>query len=90
LYNFVITGLLTELHCGYITIIYYIKYILIIKLLLFFRYDLPLSPQNVIPFDIVAGSRKHHIHHRNGNVYFQKFFCYFDNLFGFIEKDKKQ
>ena len=42
----------------------------------------------MVPCDIVGGSRKHHIHHRVGNVYFQKFFCYLDNWFGFTEKDK--
>jgi sterol desaturase/sphingolipid hydroxylase (fatty acid hydroxylase superfamily) len=51
-------------------------------------YDLPLSPQNIVPFGLWAGSKRHHIHHRNGNVYFQKFFTYLDNGFGLVEKEK--
>jgi len=69
IYNIVITGLLTELHCGY---------------------DLPFSLQNVVPFGIWGGSRRHHIHHRHGRAYFQKFFTYLDNLFGrFVNKPER-
>jgi sterol desaturase/sphingolipid hydroxylase (fatty acid hydroxylase superfamily) len=66
LYNIVITGLLTELHCGY---------------------DLPMSLQNIIPWNIWGGSRRHHKHHRNGKAYFQMFVTYLDNLFGFVDQD---
>jgi len=69
LYNVVITGLLSELHCGY---------------------DLPLSPQNLVPFGLWAGSKRHHVHHQNGRYYFQKFFTYLDNFFGLVEKSKQQ
>lgn len=64
LYNIVITGLLSELHCGY---------------------NFPLSPQNLVPGGVWAGSLRHHVHHQNGKFYFQKFFTYLDNFFGFIE-----
>lgn len=65
IYNIIITGLLTELHCGY---------------------DVPMSFQNLVPFGIWGGSRRHHIHHRTGKAYFQKFFTYLDNIFGFIDE----
>lgn len=64
-YNVVITGLLTELHCGYNT---------------------PQSLQNIVPFGLWAGSERHHLHHqhRYKGYYYQKFFTYLDNIFGFV------
>jgi sterol desaturase/sphingolipid hydroxylase (fatty acid hydroxylase superfamily) len=50
-------------------------------------YDLPWTPQNVIPFNIASGSRRHHYHHRFGTHYYQKFFFTFDRLFGLFQKD---
>lgn len=49
-------------------------------------FDLPWTPQNVIPFGFATGSRRHHYHHRNGKHYYQKFFCHVDRLFGFYQK----
>lgn len=50
-------------------------------------FDFPWTPQNVIPFGIATGSRRHHYHHRFGHHYYQKFFFTFDRLFGFFQKD---
>ncbi|KAG7344360.1 fatty acid hydroxylase superfamily protein [Nitzschia inconspicua] len=50
-------------------------------------FDFPWTPQNVIPFGLATGSRRHHYHHRNGRHYYQKFFCHVDRLFGFVQKD---
>ena len=52
-------------------------------------YDFPWSPQNVVPGNVVAGSRRHHMHHANGQVYFQKFFTWMDELCGFVLDNKK-
>jgi hypothetical protein len=51
------------------------------------QFDLPWTPQNVIPFGLATGSRRHHYHHRYGRHYYQKFFCHVDRLFGFVQKD---
>ena len=50
-------------------------------------YDFPWTPQNVVPFNIASGSRRHHFHHRYGQHYYQKFFFTFDRIFGFFQKD---
>jgi sterol desaturase/sphingolipid hydroxylase (fatty acid hydroxylase superfamily) len=50
-------------------------------------FDFPWSPQNVVPFGLATGSRRHHYHHRFGRHYYQKFFFTFDRLFGFYQKD---
>jgi sterol desaturase/sphingolipid hydroxylase (fatty acid hydroxylase superfamily) len=50
-------------------------------------YDFPWTPQNVMPFNIASGSRRHHYHHRYGQHYYQKFFFTFDRIFGFFQKD---
>jgi sterol desaturase/sphingolipid hydroxylase (fatty acid hydroxylase superfamily) len=50
-------------------------------------FDLPWTPQNVVPFGLATGSRRHHYHHRIGKNYYQKFFCHVDRLFGFYQKD---
>ncbi len=46
----------------------------------------PWTPQFVVPFGLATGSKGHHYHHRNGNKYYQKFFCHVDKLFGFVQK----
>lgn len=48
-------------------------------------FDFPWSPQNVVPFGLATGSRRHHFHHRHGIHYYQKFFHTFDRLFGFFQ-----
>jgi sterol desaturase/sphingolipid hydroxylase (fatty acid hydroxylase superfamily) len=48
-------------------------------------FDFPWSPQNVVPFGLATGSRRHHYHHRYGTHYYQKFFHSFDRLFGFFQ-----
>jgi len=53
-------------------------------------YDFPWTPQNVIPFGLATGSRRHHNHHRTGHGYYQKFFCHVDRLFGLVEKKNKE
>lgn len=50
-------------------------------------FDLPWTPQNVVPFGLATGSRRHHYHHRHGRHYYQKFFFTFDRLFGFFQRD---
>lgn len=46
----------------------------------------PWTPQFVVPFGLATGSKGHHYHHRNGEHYYQKFFCHVDKLFGFVQK----
>jgi sterol desaturase/sphingolipid hydroxylase (fatty acid hydroxylase superfamily) len=50
-------------------------------------FDFPWTPQNVVPFGLATGSRRHHYHHRIGKHYYQKFFCHVDRLLGFYQKD---
>lgn len=50
-------------------------------------FDFPWTPQNVVPFGLATGSRRHHYHHRFNRHYYQKFFHTFDRLFGFFQKD---
>jgi sterol desaturase/sphingolipid hydroxylase (fatty acid hydroxylase superfamily) len=50
-------------------------------------FDFPWSPQNVVPFGLATGSRRHHYHHRFGRHYYQKFFFTLDRLFGSYQKD---
>jgi len=50
-------------------------------------FDFPWTPQNVVPFGLATGSRRHHYHHRFGTHYYQKFFFTVDRLFGFFQKD---
>jgi sterol desaturase/sphingolipid hydroxylase (fatty acid hydroxylase superfamily) len=45
-------------------------------------FDFPWTPQNVVPFGLATGSRRHHYHHRFGHHYYQKFFFTWDRLFG--------
>lgn len=53
-------------------------------------YVFPWSPQEVVPFGLSTGSRRHHWHHRNGRHYYQKFFFTFDRLFGFFDSRCEQ
>mmetsp|Transcript_33643 Transcript_33643/g.56528 ORF Transcript_33643/g.56528 Transcript_33643/m.56528 type:complete len:289 (-) Transcript_33643:350-1216(-) len=46
-------------------------------------YDFPWMPQNVVPFGVMAGSRRHTHHHQYGTAYYQKFFVYLDNACGY-------
>lgn len=50
-------------------------------------FDFPWSPQNVVPFGLVTGSRRHHYHHRHGRHYYQKFFYSLDRLFGYFQRN---
>ena len=50
-------------------------------------FDFPWTPQNVVPFGLATGSRRHHFHHRFGQHYYQKFFFTLDRLCGFFQKD---
>ena len=50
-------------------------------------FDFPWTPQNVVPFGLSTGSRRHHYHHRYGRHYYQKFFFHVDRLFNFHHKD---
>jgi sterol desaturase/sphingolipid hydroxylase (fatty acid hydroxylase superfamily) len=50
-------------------------------------FDFPWTPQNVVPFGLATGSRRHHYHHRFGKHYYQKFFFTVDRLFGFFQKN---
>ena len=52
-------------------------------------FDFPWMLQNVVPFELIAGSKRHEAHHRNRQVYYQKFFTIFDNLCGFTEDNTK-
>lgn len=50
-------------------------------------YDMPWMLQNVVPFGLWAGSRRHDYHHRCGKLYFQKFFTYLDNAMILISSE---
>jgi sterol desaturase/sphingolipid hydroxylase (fatty acid hydroxylase superfamily) len=50
-------------------------------------FDFPWTPQNVVPFGLATGSRRHHYHHRFGQHYYQKFFFTWDRLFGFFQRN---
>ncbi|KAG1653268.1 hypothetical protein FOA52_002728 [Chlamydomonas sp. UWO 241] len=51
-------------------------------------YEFPWMLQDVVPCGLMAGSRKHALHHRYGNVCYQKFFTYIDAAMGTLSKDK--
>lgn len=46
------------------------------------NYDLPFMAHNVIPFGLLGGSPKHHLHHTKGSVHFHQFFTWLDRVFG--------
>eukprot|EP00536_Pseudo-nitzschia_multiseries_P008496 jgi/Psemu1/287833/fgenesh1_pg.216_\ len=48
--------------------------------------DLPWMSHNLFP-EILGGSPRHEAHHHNGRVYYQQYFKYIDDFFGFVEKD---
>lgn len=43
-------------------------------------YNMPWSPQNLLPA-VFAGSKRHHAHHRTGGQYYGKFFKWMDDLY---------
>jgi len=45
-------------------------------------YDLPLSPQKLIPFKMYGGSTKHDMHHMKPLTNFQPYFSTWDRIFG--------
>ena len=47
-------------------------------------YDFPWMLQNLVPFELWGGSRRHDVHHVNLKVHYQKFFTYIDETFGFV------
>jgi sterol desaturase/sphingolipid hydroxylase (fatty acid hydroxylase superfamily) len=50
-------------------------------------YDLPWMSHNVFP-EIFGGSQRHEKHHANGKVYYQQYFKYIDDAFGFTEEGR--
>lgn len=50
-------------------------------------YDLPWMTHNIYP-EILGGSPRHERHHHNGRVYYQQYFKYIDDFFGFVEDDR--
>ncbi|VEU36795.1 unnamed protein product [Pseudo-nitzschia multistriata] len=48
--------------------------------------DLPWMTHNLFP-EILGGAPRHEAHHHNGRVYYQQYFKYIDDFFGFVEKD---
>mmetsp|Transcript_18198 Transcript_18198/g.25044 ORF Transcript_18198/g.25044 Transcript_18198/m.25044 type:complete len:415 (-) Transcript_18198:44-1288(-) len=49
-------------------------------------YNLPWMSHNVFP-EILGGAPRHEAHHHNGRVYYQQYFKYLDDFFGFTEDD---
>jgi len=47
------------------------------------EFDLPWALHNLLPKGVLGGPRRHRLHHRHGDVYFQQFFCYLDDAFGY-------
>ena len=43
---------------------------------------------NVVPLELVGGSRRHEKHHHNGAVHYQKFFTWLDELCGTVAHDE--
>jgi len=48
--------------------------------------DLPWMSHNLFP-EILGGAPRHEAHHHNGRVYYQQYFKYIDDFFGFVEKE---
>jgi len=46
--------------------------------------DLPWMSHNLFP-EILGGAPRHEAHHHNGRVYYQQYFKYIDDFFGFTE-----
>ena len=46
--------------------------------------DLPWLSHNIFP-EILGGAPRHEAHHHNGRVYYQQYFKYIDDFFGFTE-----
>jgi sterol desaturase/sphingolipid hydroxylase (fatty acid hydroxylase superfamily) len=47
--------------------------------------NMPWMVHNIVPYNIFAGAVVHDLHHKKGNVNFQKFFTYLDYLFGSLQ-----
>lgn len=50
--------------------------------------DLPWMSHNLFP-EILGGAPRHEAHHHNGRVYYQQYFKYIDDFFGFTEGNNK-
>ena len=50
--------------------------------------DLPWMSHNIFP-EILGGAPRHEAHHHNGRVYYQQYFKYIDDFFGFTEDKGK-
>lgn len=50
--------------------------------------DLPWLSHNLFP-EIFGGAPRHEAHHHNGRVYYQQYFKYIDDFFGFTEGEGK-
>jgi sterol desaturase/sphingolipid hydroxylase (fatty acid hydroxylase superfamily) len=48
-------------------------------------YDLPWMSHRILP-EILGGSPRHEKHHHDGRVYYQQYFKYLDDFFGFTEE----
>lgn len=46
--------------------------------------DVPWMSHNLFP-EILGGAPRHEAHHHNGRVYYQQYFKYIDDFFGFVE-----
>jgi hypothetical protein len=51
--------------------------------------DLPWMTHNLFP-EILGGAPRHEAHHHNGRVYYQQYFKYIDDFFGFTEDRGKK
>lgn len=52
-------------------------------------YDLPWMSHRVFP-EVLGGSPRHEAHHHDGRVYYQQYFKYLDDFFGFTKDGKEQ
>lgn len=50
--------------------------------------DLPWMSHNVFP-ELLGGAPRHEAHHHNGRVYYQQYFKYLDDFFGFTEDQQR-
>lgn len=50
-------------------------------------YDLPWMSHRIFP-EILGGSPRHEMHHHDGRVYYQQYFKYLDDFFGFTEEEQ--
>eukprot|EP00128_Syssomonas_multiformis_P004828 Colp12_sorted_trinity150504_noHs@5572 len=52
------------------------------------NYNMPWMLHNIVPGDLLGGSPRHEMHHRNGRMYFQQFFTYADSILFDLEQSK--